>query len=109
MGGSGGTLIVGQDQDTVGGGFDVNQAFGGDLYQLNVFSRKLRVEDIAAIYYDGRCNRLASSLLHDVVVSWEDFLGATRSGAVQEVSAECDERNFLSKVTHLVLQELNTC
>ena len=106
---SGGTLVVGQDQDSLGGGFALNQAFGGEIYQLNVFSRALRIEEIAAMYYDGRCSRLASSLVHDVVVGWEEFLGATRSGAVQEVSAECDERNFLGKVTQLVMQELSTC
>ena len=107
--GTGGTLIIGQDQDSVGGGFAANQAFGGDIYRLNVFSRKLRVEEIAAMYYDGRCSRLPSTLTHDVVVSWDMFLGATRSGTVQEVSAGCNESNFLSKVTQLVLQEISTC
>ena len=107
--GAGGTLVIGQDQDSLGGGFDKNQAFGGELYQLNVFSRKLRVEEIAAMYFDGRCSSLPSTLVHDVVLSWEDILGATRSGAVQEVSAECSERNFLGKVTQLVLEEVNSC
>ena len=107
--GAGGTLVIGQDQDSLGGGFDKNQAFGGELYQLNVFSRKLRVEEIAAMYFNGRCSSLPSTLVHDVVVSWEDILGATRFGAVQEVSAECSERNFLGKVTQLVLEEVNSC
>jgi len=109
--GSGGILILGQDQDSYGGGFDINQAFGGDLYQLNVFSRKLLVEDIAAMYYDGKCSKLASSLVHDVAISWEDVMGATRNGAVHEVSAECtvrSDRIFLDKVKNLVLQELST-
>jgi len=108
---SGGILILGQDQDSYGGSFDVNQAFGGDLYQVNVFSRKLLLEDIGAMYYDGRCSQLASSLVHDIVISWKDILGAHRNGAVQVTSAECNprtDRTFLDKVTKLVLEELST-
>ena len=62
------------------------------------------MEEIAAMYFNGRCSSLPSTLVRDVVVSWEDTLGATHSGAVQEVSAECSERNFLNKVTQLVLE-----
>jgi hypothetical protein len=108
--GSGGILIVGQEQDSLGGGFDITQAFGGDLYQMNVFSRKLLVEDVAAMYYDGKCSKLPSSLVHDIVISWKDILGAPRSGAVHETSAECGARTgrtILDKMTKLVLQELS--
>jgi len=103
--GSGGILVLGQEQDSFGGGFDQNQAFGGEIHLLNVFSRKLRVEEVAAIYFDGRCSRLPSSLVHDVVVSWEEFLGAQRFGAVQDVPTECDIGGNFAKVTKLVLQE----
>jgi len=106
----GGIIVLGQDQDTYGGGFDVKQAFGGDMHLLNVFSRKLFPQEVAAMYSDGRCSRLPSTLMHDVVVSWEEFLGAQRYGAVQVVPTECgDRRNFLGKVTQLLVQELNTC
>jgi len=106
----GGIIVLGQDQDSYGGGFDVNQAFGGDMHLLNVFSRKLLAQEVAAMYFDGRCSRLPSTLMHDVVVSWEEFLGAKRYGAVQVVSTECgDRRNFLGKITQLLVQELNTC
>ena len=102
-------MILGQDQDHPGGGFELGQAFGGELFRLNVFSKKLRVEDVSAMYYDGRCSRLPSTLVHDVVISWEDFLAGIKSGDVKEVSAECDESSFLSKVSMLVIQELNSC
>jgi len=107
--GSGGILILGQEQDSYGGSFDINQAFGGDLFQLNVFSRRLVVEDVAAMYYDGRCSEVASSLVHSIVISWKDILDAPRNGDVHEVSAECggrSDRSFLDKVTKLILQEL---
>jgi len=109
---SGGILVLGQEQDSFGGTFDINQSFGGDLQQLNVFSRKLRLEEVASMFFDGRCSPLPSSLEPDVVLSWEEILRAQPSGDVQKVSAECrkrDERSFLGKVTKLVLQELDTC
>jgi len=106
-----GTLILGQDQDTMAGGFEINQSFGGDIHQLNVFSRKLRLEEAASMYFNGRCSPLPSSLVYDVAVSWDTFLRAQRYGAIQEVRAECrkfNERKFLGKVAQLFLQELNT-
>jgi len=87
--GTGGILVLGQDQDSYGGRFDKRQAFGGDMQQLNVFSRKLSVQEVATMYFDGRCSPLPSILMNDVVVSWEEFLGAQRYGAVQQVHAEC--------------------
>jgi len=107
--GSGGILILGQEQDSYGGGFDKKQSFGGDLFQLNVFSRRLLVEDIAAMYYDGRCSKIASSLVNSIEISWKDILAAPRNGDVHEISVECDGRSgrsFLDKVTKLILQEL---
>lgn len=35
---SGGTLVIGQEQDSVGGGFATNQVFSGTLYDVRVFS-----------------------------------------------------------------------
>jgi len=109
---SGGTLIIGQEQDTVGGKFALDQAFGGDLHHLNVFSQKLRQEEVAAMYFDGRCSRVLSSLVPHIVLSWEQILGARRFGAVQKVSAECekiDEKSFFGKVTQLVFDEIKSC
>ena len=34
---AGGTFMLGQDQDTLGGGFDTNQIFQGDIYQATLF------------------------------------------------------------------------
>jgi len=107
-----GTLILGQEQDTAGGRYDINQAFGGDLHNLNVFSRKLSQEQVAAMYFDGRCSRVPSLLVSTVVLSWEQILGARRFGAVQQVSAECvniDDKTFFGKVTKLVFDEIQSC
>jgi len=43
-------VIIGQDQDTVGGGFDVNQSMGGSIDELRVYNRALTDGEISAIY-----------------------------------------------------------
>jgi len=106
-----GILIIGQDQDSFGGKFDISQAFGGELYQLNVFSRRLSLKDVVAMYHGGKCSKPSSFLLQDIVISWNDILDAPRSGAVNVTSVGCNYRSdriFLDKVTKLVLQERGT-
>ncbi|XP_016419350.1 neuronal pentraxin-1-like [Sinocyclocheilus rhinocerous] len=41
-----GVLILGQEQDTLGGGFDATQAFVGDMANFNIWDRKLSVGEI---------------------------------------------------------------
>ncbi|XP_009976227.1 PREDICTED: neuronal pentraxin-2, partial [Tauraco erythrolophus] len=45
----GGVLILGQEQDTVGGRFDATQAFVGEMSQFNIWDRVLKAEDIMNI------------------------------------------------------------
>jgi len=108
---AGGILILGQEQDSYGGSFDLSQSYGGDLYQMNVFSRKLPVEDLVRMYHGGICGKPSSSLAQDIVISWKDVLDAPRSGAVNVTSVGCNfrtDRKFLDKVTRLVLEEQST-
>ncbi|KAI8486745.1 hypothetical protein Bbelb_354930 [Branchiostoma belcheri] len=44
----GGTWILGQDQDEVGGGFNAEQAFTGELSEVNLWDRVLSPAEIAA-------------------------------------------------------------
>ncbi|XP_078685002.1 uncharacterized protein LOC144918280 isoform X4 [Branchiostoma floridae x Branchiostoma belcheri] len=44
----GGTWILGQDQDEVGGGFNAKQAFTGELSEVNLWDRVLSPAEIAA-------------------------------------------------------------
>jgi hypothetical protein len=46
--GSGGVLVLGQDQDSLGGGFEQNQAFSGSLDELAIFDRVLGADRITA-------------------------------------------------------------
>ncbi|XP_035688636.1 neuronal pentraxin-2-like [Branchiostoma floridae] len=58
---SGGTWILGQEQDTVGGGFDVNQAFSGELSQVNLWDRVLTPAEVGP----DSCGQ------HGNVIDWE--------------------------------------
>lgn len=107
---AGGVLILGQDQDSLGGGFDLNQSFGGEIHGMNVFARKLRLEEMVGMFYEGRCGEVPSSLVYDVVLDWEQVLAAPRHGAVQVVPADCPHSSeFFNQVSELVLDELKRC
>ncbi|KAE8301019.1 Neuronal pentraxin-1 [Larimichthys crocea] len=72
-----GVLVLGQEQDTLGGGFDATQAYVGELANLNIWNRKL---SIAEIYNLATCNSKAPA---GNVFSWtesniEIFGGATK-------------------------------
>ncbi|KPP72362.1 neuronal pentraxin-2-like, partial [Scleropages formosus] len=72
----GGVIILGQEQDTVGGRFDATQAFVGELTHFNMWDRVLRPVDIMNM---ANC----SSYMPGNVVPWVDnnvevFGGATK-------------------------------
>ncbi|KAI8506533.1 hypothetical protein Bbelb_159600 [Branchiostoma belcheri] len=60
---SGGIWILGQDQDTFGGGFQATQAFSGELSQVNLWDRVLSQPEIEADW-SAFCS------LHGNVIDW---------------------------------------
>lgn len=48
-----GGLIIGQDQDSVGGGFQIQQAWSGDIDNLRIYNRALNVNEIKALYQES--------------------------------------------------------
>lgn len=72
---SGGTAVIGQDQDTVGGGFDADQSFVGDVTEVNVWRTVLSEERIVKQY--NRCNITDGS-----VVQWSQFKDGVYGGVV---------------------------
>ncbi|KAF4080282.1 hypothetical protein AMELA_G00168620 [Ameiurus melas] len=72
-----GVLVLGQEQDTLGGGFDATQAFVGELANFNVWDKKLSSSEI---YNLATCSSRAQS---GNVLSWSEsnidvFGGATK-------------------------------
>ena len=50
-------MVLGQDQDSPGGGFNASQAYVGDLDDLWLYRRVLSAEAIRAIYEGGPVDR----------------------------------------------------
>ncbi|MBI1923309.1 T9SS type A sorting domain-containing protein [Candidatus Poribacteria bacterium] len=51
--GGGGVLVFGQEQDTLGGGFQLNEAFLGSLDDIAIWNRVLSASEIQATMKDG--------------------------------------------------------
>jgi len=99
----GGTLVLGQEQDSIGGGFNIDDLFGGEMHNINVFKKKLSQEDVVGMFYGGRCKEVERFLSHHVILSWSDILKAKRHGAVTDVEAGCDKWGiFIDKVQDVV-------
>ena len=89
-----GTLVLEQEQDSPGGRFVINEAFGGEIYRLQILKRKLSAKEVEDIYNAGFCAYPSPS--EDVVLDWEDFLDAKRYGQVEEISAGCSKWDVLA-------------
>lgn len=73
---AGGTFILGQEQDSVGGRFDVTQSFTGELSDLQLWSRVLTANEI---YSQAACS---SHLVGDVM-SWSEELVELHGGLTE--------------------------
>ena len=91
----GGTLVIGQDQDSLGGSFDITQSFPGELYGLQMLDRALTPGEVKKIYDAGMC--ASSTSLPNSVLDWSDFLAAEKHGAVFEAPAGCSKWDVLSQ------------
>ncbi|XP_051571112.1 neuronal pentraxin-2-like isoform X2 [Myxocyprinus asiaticus] len=83
----GGVIILGQEQDIVGGRFDATQAFVGELSHFNMWDRVLRPIDISAM---ANC----STYMPGNVVPWVDANVEVFGGATKEALEICEDRLF---------------
>ncbi|XP_014651085.1 PREDICTED: neuronal pentraxin-2 [Ceratotherium simum simum] len=81
----GGVLILGQEQDTVGGRFDATQAFVGELSQFNIWDRVLRAQEIVNI---ANC----STNMPGNIIPWVDNNVDVFGGASKWPVETCEER-----------------
>ena len=73
---AGGLLYLGQDQDSLGGGFNLRQSWGGEITQFNLWSWALEE------YYIENMAECRSDLFGDVL-KWDEnnfFLGKVEYG-----------------------------
>ncbi|XP_044513373.1 neuronal pentraxin-2 [Gracilinanus agilis] len=81
----GGVLILGQEQDTVGGRFDATQAFVGELSQFNIWDRVLKAQEIMNI---ANC----STNMPGNIIPWVDNNVDVFGGATKWPVETCEER-----------------
>ncbi|XP_038676425.1 neuronal pentraxin-2b isoform X1 [Scyliorhinus canicula] len=82
---AGGDLILGQEQDTVGGRFDATQAFVGELSHFNIWDRILTSDVIRSI---ANC----SANLAGNVIPWIENNVIVNGGATKLPLETCQER-----------------
>ena len=82
-----GHVVLGQDQDTIGGSFVATQAFGGELQKLNMYSKKLSAAEVSQMYLAGRCSDTVEKSHSSRQLKWEDILKMPRSGKVYVVDS----------------------
>ncbi|XP_067279115.1 neuronal pentraxin-2a isoform X2 [Pseudorasbora parva] len=83
----GGVIILGQEQDIVGGRFDATQAFVGELSHFNMWDRVLRPIDISAM---ANC----SAYMPGNMVPWVDSNVEVFGGATKAALEICEDRLF---------------
>ncbi|KAL5262142.1 hypothetical protein ACHWQZ_G007739 [Mnemiopsis leidyi] len=79
---SGGVLILGQDQDILGGGFHGQQSFSGSLNELNWFKKKITSEQVKDIFDNGIGISVPISLGEHLILDWSDVIKLPLTGAV---------------------------
>ncbi|XP_077983821.1 sushi, von Willebrand factor type A, EGF and pentraxin domain-containing protein 1-like [Glandiceps talaboti] len=80
----GGSLILGQEQDELGGGFNPSETFIGDMSRLNIWNSVLTESDIVVMA--SHCSDRIGN-----IVAWSDFELNTMAEVEITVSAFCEE------------------
>ena len=78
---SGGALVLGQDQDSVGGSFQASQSFIGEMTGVNIWDHVIKEQEI---------KRMSKSCLAGVgnVFQWRDFKPHLK-GSVKIIKPSC--------------------
>ncbi|XP_063683279.1 uncharacterized protein LOC134817860 [Bolinopsis microptera] len=64
---------------------DGAQQFGGEIFNLNVFSKELTATEIAIMAAKGLCTDTPEELEDYRIIKWEQIMKLTRSGTVTDV------------------------
>ncbi|XP_049632433.1 neuronal pentraxin-1 isoform X2 [Suncus etruscus] len=82
-----GVLVLGQEQDTLGGGFDATQAFVGELAHFNIWDRKLSPGEVYSL---ATCSAKA---LSGNVIAWAESQIDIYGGATKWTFEACRQVN----------------
>ena len=86
--GQGGYLVLGNEQHGPGTGMDSSDIFGGELFKLNMFGKKLSDAEIKEMAGD-MCSEVEELYGEVRVIKWEDVLLKNRTGTVTEIGSGC--------------------
>lgn len=96
----GGVMIAGQEQDDIGGGFNAEESFLGDISQMNVWSRVLSDNEIYNLAQT--CDRAQGD-----VVAWPDFrenLFGVYSVTPQSYACRCKFCSYVISIVYFGMQ-----
>ncbi|KAM9392154.1 neuronal pentraxin receptor a [Pholidichthys leucotaenia] len=86
----GGVLILGQEQDSLGGGFDSSQALVGELSQVGLWDRALSSSQVASL---SRCGRITQGS----VAPWAENGVEVYGGATKEPGEPCSKHGRIAQ------------
>ena len=85
----GGVFLLGNDQDgSPGNGLQDYNAFGGELYKTNLFSKELSSSEIQEMA-QNKCSDVERKYGEMRVIKWEDIQSLTRNGDVTDSKSGC--------------------
>ena len=84
----GGRWVLGQDQDRVGGGFEIEDSFQGEMSEVNVWGRVITREEITRFSFD--CHRRMDGDMK----SWSQFKTGLRGNVRVVQRPSCTECKF---------------
>ncbi|KAF7657191.1 hypothetical protein LDENG_00030750 [Lucifuga dentata] len=86
----GGMLVLGQEQDSLGGGFDASQALVGELSQFGLWDRVLTPGQVASL---ARCSRVTQGS----VAPWTEKGVEVYGGATKDPGEPCSKHTRSSQ------------
>ena len=75
--------MLGQDQDWIGGGFDKDDSFKGEMVETNIWNKVLTPQEI--LMMSKSCQ---ADLPDGIIKSWKEFLAGVK-GNVKKVKLNC--------------------
>ena len=84
-----GYIVLGNEFDSYGGGFQDHQAFDGELFKVNVFDKELEASEVKEMADGGMCSQVEEKYGRSRYLKWEDLLLEEKSGNVTEIDVGC--------------------
>ena len=76
-------VLTGQEQDAVGGGFNIEESFIGEMSQMVMFDYALSADEVAEL---ATSKNASCSAVYGQLLSWTDVLIGQRHGDVSVVN-----------------------